>query len=306
MPETIYFIALIICAILSFVLSVTVFRKNESPGSRPFAIMMAGIAIWTFFQLVVLTNQDFNTKLIISNLRYIGIEIVPLAFYALAREYENRLKPFRKREWIIASIVPVICMFFLWTNPLHNLYYSKTAIKEGFLVLDNGVFFWTNMIYLYVFILLGMYVFIRASIRMTRIYRMQAVLVLISAVFPFIANLLFNFNIINFNNLDLTPFAFVLTGIFLFFALFNMKMLEIVPVARDILVEEMNDLVIVLDNKKRIIDLNKSARKLIYQNNSGNYQYLGKELAVSLIKWKELIEYLKDVEGKEEKVPLNS
>lgn len=95
-------------------------------------------------------------------------------------------------------LFPLICLIALWTNGLHHLFYLRTALENGILILENGPLFWIKMAYLYSFILSGVYLFVRAYINAATIYRKQAVIIVVSAFIPIIANLAFNFEFLPF------------------------------------------------------------------------------------------------------------
>ena len=59
--------------------------------------------------------------------------------------------------------------------------------------------------------------------------------------------------------LDLTPFAFTLSGIFIALSIFKFKMLDIVPVAYNNLFDKLSTGVLVIDSQKRIVDINPAA-----------------------------------------------
>ena len=66
--------------------------------------------------------------------------------------------------------------------------------------------------------------------------------------------------------LDLTPFSFTFAGLALGWALFRYRLLDLIPAARDTVIESMYDGVMVLDTKNRIVDLNPAAQRLMGQN----------------------------------------
>ena len=65
---------------------------------------------------------------------------------------------------------------------------------------------------------------------------------------------------VNLDNLDGR-----VTGLVIAWTLFRFRLLEIVPIARDRVVEEISDAVLVLDRQNRIVDLNPAACQLIGQ-----------------------------------------
>ena len=77
---------------------------------------------------------------------------------------------------------------------------------------------------------------------------------------PWVANALYICGLNPFLHLDLTPFAFSATGLICAWALLRLKLLDLAPVARDLLVEHMDYGVLVLDERQRIVDANPAAR----------------------------------------------
>jgi len=64
-------------------------------------------------------------------------------------------------------------------------------------------------------------------------------------------------------HIDLTPLAFAITGATLFWGVIRHQILDLIPIARDAIIESMHEAVFVLDLKNRVIDLNTAARQLI-------------------------------------------
>lgn len=277
-------------------------KRRTSLGAMPLVILTMGISAWALFQALVFIVTGFNAKAIMANLRYLGIETAPLAFYALAWEYKDRTQSINKKRLTRMILFPLICLVALWTNGLHHLFYLRTALEDGILILENGPLFWINMAYLYGFILTGVYLFVRAYVNAAAIYKKQAVIIVISAFIPILANLAFNFEFLPFKDIDITPISLLITGILFFYALFYYKLLDVVPIARDLLVEEMDDIVIVLDSQKRILDLNKRARDFILSSTVASSDYAGKSILPMLDNWQDLARSITNSDSTRERI----
>ena len=57
-------------------------------------------------------------------------------------------------------------------------------------------------------------------------------------------------------NLDLTPFGFTFTSVAFTIGLLRYRLLDVIPLARDLLVENLRDGIMVLDSSNRIVDFN--------------------------------------------------
>jgi len=75
------------------------------------------------------------------------------------------------------------------------------------------------------------------------------------------------------SKLDFTPVAFTITGLVLSFILLDKIPFDLIPIARDLLIDKMILGVIVIDNSGRIIDINKSLR---YMFGGSIEDYIGK------------------------------
>ena len=63
--------------------------------------------------------------------------------------------------------------------------------------------------------------------------------------------------------LNPTLLSFPLTGALFAWSLFQLRLLDLAPVARDILIEKIADGVIVLDDRNRVVDLNLAAERIL-------------------------------------------
>jgi serine phosphatase RsbU (regulator of sigma subunit) len=82
---------------------------------------------------------------------------------------------------------------------------------------------------------------------------------LASALLPWAANILHNLEVGWFARIDLTPFAFIVTGGLLVWGLFEERLVDLAPLARSAVVESMTDAVFVLDAFERVVDVNPAA-----------------------------------------------
>ena len=287
-----YLTTLFAAATISAIVFFLVMKKKDSQGAVPLAVLLVGVFIWALFQALVFLVSGFENKLIMANVRYFGIVSSSLAFYALAREYEDKKKLFSLKQWVWLSAFPVICLIMLWTDQIHHLFYARTVYENGHLNLVNGLFFYGNMVYLYAFIILGLLIFIKASIDKTSVYRKQALLLASSAGIPMIANILFVADIWPYKTIDITPLTFLISASLFFYGLFYYKLLDIIPIAKESLLEEMEDFVIVLDLKMRVLDLNRKAREFFYKMYRGPFDYVGKEAKDCAIGWSQLREVI--------------
>ena len=104
------------------------------------------------------------------------------------------------------------------------------------------------------------------------ISRAQARLLLYGILIPIAANIIYLYGFTGVEGVDWSSVTFLITGIIFLYALNSQSLLDITPIARDQLMHNMKDGMIVLDNQRRIVDANKKAHEMI------RIQFLGKGL----------------------------
>jgi len=81
--------------------------------------------------------------------------------------------------------------------------------------------------------------------------------------FPWFANFLYVMELSPLPKMDPTPIAFGCSGLVWTWALSRYRLMDIVPIARDAVLENMCDGVVVLDTSNYVVDLNPAARSLL-------------------------------------------
>jgi PAS domain S-box-containing protein len=262
-----YALPLVAAGAICIVLAIHAWRRRPAPGATIFAVMMLAVADWTVGYALELGSADFSLIVFWAKLEYVGIVAGPLAAMLLALAYTGRTGWLTGRRIAVLSIVPAITLLLVWTNELHGLIWSelRVANPDSAPRLDPsyGSWFFVHTAFSYMAMLIGMGLVVQAFLHSTRPYRGQAGVLVVSWAVPLIGNALYLSKISPFPNLDLTPFAFTLAGLLWAWGLFHYHLLDIVPVAREAIIESMTDAVIVLDARGRIVDVNPAAERIL-------------------------------------------
>lgn len=258
-----YTILLLTAVGLSMALVVGVLRYRPNLGTRAFAVLMGAVAMWAFVTLFEVIAADLPTKTFSGSLKYLFIVIVPVAFFIFALYYANRLRRLRPALLGALSVIPVVTLLMVITNGHHQLMFETLGLhhtKDFTLVQRTfGPWFWVHTAYSYSLLLLGSVFLAKSLIDAPRLYRSQVVSLIVAVLTPWIFNLLFLSGAGPMPHLDLTPFAFSISGLAVMWGLVRYRLLDVVPIARDVVVQHMGDALIVLDDDQRILDLNGAA-----------------------------------------------
>ena len=288
-------IPLAIAALISGTLAWFTWKYRRTPGVRSFSLMMLILFQWGTSYILELAATDLASKQFWMKFMFAGVAATPVAWLTFAFEYTRR--KIQTRSILLLSILPLLTMGIILTNDGHHLFWTSASLARegGFLLINtvNGPWFWVHAAYTYILIMTGLVLIVRALLSWPAQYRGQMIWILLSTLTPLIANVLTIFKIVPVL-IDLTPFAFTVTGVGMAYALFRHRLLDIAPLARDIVIDGMKDGMIVLDANRRIVDINPAAQSIL--GFSGENQPIGKSMADVLSQQPRLIEKYRDVD----------
>jgi len=164
---------------------------------------------------------------------------------------------------------PLITAVLIWFNDAHGLIWAATRLNSdgsfSMLSITYGPWFWVHLSLSYIYLTFGTIILGRAFFHAQSIYKGQAGILLIGALMPWLGNALYITGLNPFPGIDLTPFAFTITGLVTASGLFQFRILNIVPIARNTVIESMRDGLIVLDNQGQIVDMNPASETIVQQ-----------------------------------------
>ncbi len=258
-PYTLPFLG---AALVSMAVALYAWRLRATAGAAAFAVLNLGIAEWVLTYALELAGMDLQTKVFWSRAEYIGLAITQVSWLVFTLEYAGRERWLTRRNLALLVTIPILIQGLVWTNDAHGLIWAKTTLNTSgpVLVVDYtpGALYWLNVAYTYLVLFLGSLLLVRTLLRAPHLYRIQVAVMLVGVSAPWVMSALY-FAGFKPYGLEPTPLAFTLTGLALAWGLFRFRLLDMVPAARDAVVESMGDFVIVLDMQGRIVDLNPAA-----------------------------------------------
>jgi PAS domain S-box-containing protein len=220
---------------------------------------MMAISIWSFGYSLELWSGELSAILFWKKIKYFGIVIVPVAWFAFCLHYTGKEKWITTRNLLLLFIIPVFNLILLWSNQFHNLFYEYVSLNS------TGPFITAYVAYSYLLFLIGTSLILRMLVNTRHLYRKQTIAMLIGAITPFVGNAIYNFTILPIDY-DLTPLFFVATGIAIIWGVFCVQFLDLVPIARDTIFENISDAILVFDKQNRIVDFNQIAKNIILED----------------------------------------
>lgn len=247
-----------------------VWRHRRAAAAWPLAVLLAATAWWGFFYAVQLANATLDGQHFWDDVAYVGVLTVAPAWVAFALEYSGRGHWLTRGAIVALGAIPLAFLLVVWTNGDNGLFLTHVRLRQasGFGVLtgDTGPLFWAIVGYGNLLVVAGtllLFPLFAGIVHPNPFYRGQAFFLMLSVAIPWAANLLFLNGRSPFGPVDVTPFAFALSGGALAWSLLRYKLLDVVPVARAAVVDSMSEIVLVLDEHGRLLDLNAAAREIL-------------------------------------------
>lgn len=267
MVYALYLSSLITSAVVASAVALYFWRRRRVPGAIPAACMMMAVVVWSLGYVLELRSTELSGQISATYVQYLGIVTVPLAWFIFSLQYTSRGSRLTRRSLFLLSIVPSVTLVLVWTSSFHDLIWHGRHLETSgpFLIIAKtyGSWFWVHTAYSYLLVLLGTLFLIQRLFRSPRLFREQSIALLISAIIPLVWNVFYVFRLLPIYRIDLTPSAFTISGLIIAWGLFHFRLLDIVPMARETVIEDTSDGVIVLDAQNRFIDINPSAQRII-------------------------------------------
>jgi diguanylate cyclase (GGDEF)-like protein/PAS domain S-box-containing protein len=249
-------------------LALLVWKRRVKPGGVTFGLLMLSLAIWSLCAALEDGSLDIGFKITCSKLSYLGIATSPALLLMFALDYSRHSEWFKTRNLVLLWIIPIISIGMAFTNEKHWLLWSSIVQSPGtsgeFLVYNHGIYFWVHVTICYIFMLTASTIIIRTALFFHKQYRSQAFVLFFASLIPWIGNFIYISGLSPIKGLDLTPLSFSLSAVILGWSIFRLQLFSLIPIAREMVVEYMNDGVVVLDNENKILDINSAAAKLIF------------------------------------------
>jgi diguanylate cyclase (GGDEF)-like protein/PAS domain S-box-containing protein len=242
-------------------------RSRAAPGSY-FLLSLVGICIgWLVANTLEVIVPDAQNTLFWARVTYIFICFAPMAWLAFALSYTNQQSWLKPIYTIPAAIIPLITILLVWTNDLHGLVWRSYRFVSvgtlmGLQVATYGLWFWVQASYNYILMASGAMLILFQVSRTYKVYRRQVIGMVAGVLVVLVINFIHIFHLIPELHKDYSPLGLSIAGLLFVISTSRYHLLDLVPVARDQVVERMRDGTLILDARNRLVDCNPAAQHI--------------------------------------------
>lgn len=181
----------------------------------------------------------------------IGAFLSPVAFFFLSKVFsQTKVKLHWYHSFFL--VIPIISILLAFTNDYHYLFVKEYSIYSAQTIW--GPYFIVHSIYSYALYILGIWYFVRYTLKNSGFFSKQSILIIIGTLIPLIINILGTLGFPM--TVYLPQIAFSVTAVFYSLAIFKFKFLNVTPIALQKIVDRISDGYIVLNEDNIITDFN--------------------------------------------------
>ena len=251
-----------VIAIIAALVAAIAWRYRSARAGKPLVIMAVGTSLYAASTgLVSLVIDPFWWR-IVNNIGYpLGAAIAVGSFFVVVEFTEQQRLQDRR---IQTALIGFVAFDFLiaMTDPVHNQLITSQQLVRGVLVGTAGPLFWVHTISSLGIVFVATGLCLSTFLNATGVYRKQAQLVL-GAFGVGIAGFIWQSIAPIHPALDLATVGMLGWCGIILWGIFVADFLDIVPVGRYRVVENIDDPVMTIDASDRVIDTNPALRSLI-------------------------------------------
>ena len=248
----VFFISIVVCCATAYMLGLFWFSDIRNRKFSSFFILGIGVFFWTLLNAITMV-VDTEHFAIMYTIRMIAVCIMPFAATWFVLNFtSSSLKDIRMVQMLLVAL-PAIDILVMLTNPLHHLY---------FLNYDNfsparGPIFFVHLALNLLFVICVFIILIRFIVRRARSHPIL-ILTGIGMIAPYALNAIYIFDLIPFPH-DTTPLGFFLALMMFVLASYKLRLFNIKTALFASTMDIINDLIILFNEKKNIMDVNQRA-----------------------------------------------
>ena len=119
--------------------------------------MMLAAIVWSLGYFLQYSSTTLSTQIFATNIQYVGIVAMPVAWVAFSLHYTGRSRWLTRRNLLLLSMVPAVTVVIVWTNGIDGLMYQGRHLDTSgpFTIISKtyGPWFWVAATYGYLLML---------------------------------------------------------------------------------------------------------------------------------------------------------
>jgi PAS domain S-box-containing protein len=243
-----------------------IWRQRKSRGAASLVVFSIGLITWSCAYGILLYTTIYHLqtdgRLWLALLTF-SATVTTTALLTFIIAYTNHEEWLSKWAIILLCVEPLSTQVLFWADRWQPYFSTIYRLSSTGLLLNSSPWYWINASYSDGLIILALILLTQTFLNKPRQYLLQSITIIVAVSIPILAKIFSLATFMFILNLELPLASLIITGGLLVFSTVSFKLMDIVPIARGMVIECMSEGWMVLDLKNRIVDLNPAAETLL-------------------------------------------
>jgi PAS domain S-box-containing protein len=297
--ELLYLLPYLLSLALSLGIFTYTWQHRTVPGARVYSWFVGGQTLTTLGFILELISPNLENKLLWDKFQWLtDTFLVILPFLIFSVQFSEYKLKHPRLTWGFWLGLTILFTFLLLTDDLHHLLYPNPHLSADYpfpeLRYDfTFVVYSYALLYVYGANFYGISLLIRRALQPYDAHRLQYWTIAIGFLIPISLSILALFNIRLAPQRDIAPLSFAIGNLIVSWGLFRYGLFNIVPIARERVLENITDSIIVLDTSNRVVDMNHVALANVGKTSA---QVIGHPAQEVFAEWLHLVQQVPDLD----------
>jgi DNA-binding NarL/FixJ family response regulator/PAS domain-containing protein len=251
-------------AVLAIWMARVAWRYRPTPGAKTLTWLMLAIAARSGAFWLIFTVDDPNLRLRIAQVSYFFVAATPVLGLIFVLSYTGFSRHFNRntsfRTWLPFWIIPISASLLVLTYPWSRLIWRAWVSNPGaYATITHGPLQPLVTVYLWGLLLFAALLMNWYAFAVRGVHRRTALMVAAAMVVPIVPNLLWLLRIPPSTGYDFTYLGMLASAVLMLLAVHRGSLLDLRPIAHDLLLEQLGEALLVVDAKLRVVDCNRAA-----------------------------------------------
>jgi PAS domain S-box-containing protein len=249
---------LILAAVLVFTL-----RVRDVPEANYFRAAIAIGMVWSLLYGLELNAGLLSDKVLFVRVQFIFLPFISLSYFLMAASHAGKRYWLARRNIMLLAIIPAATVMAMLTSDFTHLFLYDFGLHGvgdfSVLTFSTGPWFWLYTTYSFFLSIMTVVLLVGTGKGARSIYTKQAIVLILGSTIPAIVDMFFILGVSPIRGFNFASSSLMITGVFFSWALFYYHILDIKPVARSEVVDNLSDLYLVIDANDRVVDFNRAS-----------------------------------------------
>ncbi|MBE0685247.1 MAG: diguanylate cyclase [Anaerolineaceae bacterium] len=244
-----------------------IWQKRHVKGSKYLLLVVVSVAIYNLAYALDYSATETSMKIFWSKWEYLGLANILPALALFFLEYYDIVNKVKTKDIFLLYLVPMVVIVLAWTNEYHTLIwsgFSEIDIVSNLMVFYHGKLYALGIIYQYVLGLVLLFILLQQWMKIKQSsFRNQILVFMVSIIMPILGSLVYLSQKNPIPGMDWAPIGSFFSIVLITLSITTFRFLDLIPVARDLVFNLIQDGIMVVDSQLRVVDWNPALSHLI-------------------------------------------